>query len=1114
MLSSKIEIPIEWLACVSSRIPQRYLEWKPAVNATAIAARHALAARRHLVIKKALVEKVQVATQRARDARERKARLEAVKSARIENFIRREVQATHRRHLLLTSVSARARDDATRALAIAAATKDKRESTLAQMRAYWHGQQERAAAALASKNALIAAKRHEATKRRAIRVRSAAAAKEASRWRNVVACGRAFGRRAAFVDSVSLRAHCHNERAAQIAAQVTAYRNETLPCERRRTMHTRLQNAHVNRLTVLQAKALQLSLSPPSTPKVVLAHASLSKISFLGPEGGAGRILRRATGPTHATTQGVPAVLEFTVHRPPGTYAVLPPTHLLSRLLYQPRMLGKTSQFRHAQADGRRAALRTLRVAKACLFGTVRVARAGARVAAAAEARAAQCAMQQKRAALLAAEHQRAVAGRARYWGLWLVKRAAATRSMRRIEMLHRVMEAEERRQGANDRRDRLLSILQAGRYERAAKQAAESRAAVLNAVRTLAAAYKATRGNEATRRRAEHLSNLVAKAKHSAGQRGGAIHGTACCAIEDKKQQLACDPRRAKPPSALLPLTEDPTDDSISPPVRAFVATVVARAVTTAADRAAREVSALAQFVQSVVTDAVASAVACEAAAAAAVDDAIAGAVAMVAKDRAFDEKPIIGFAQPVAVDCSTKVMEPQAPLPTLTASESVRDHIGSMHGMLATISSLKDEVAAQIQSADLAVQQKALDARIRLQRESIALDASKHGRAAWARLATASAVAEAQKYRAKKEASWRRLVKGALATEASKEANASAAEWRRLAGIVHAKVDAQAKTSISKRTTPSMSVRADAGAFAGGQVASAEDMGLSQLEVAKARAADARTTAQLASIRARQAQAELDALLHIDVDHHSGMQTPDYGYMTDEVDETTDDDDGMIDAFELEVTGHAMRIHHVLMSPAAFVSLAVEPFVDETDEELMNENLFNVATEDGDAEQAPSVPVTEPCSRLEAVLSHVADGKLLDASEMSTLHDAVIESASAVLPSTGDWLEDMLEGMPMAAAEARQVDEAMALSIGANEGTSTDQEGDTQLATEPNALPLPIAVDEAGWVDDMVDAMSLDELERHVTASSMGDDSDGDEWQYVSGSDESVVMVPNRLG
>ena len=92
----------------------------------------------------------------------------------------------------------------------------------------------------------------------------------------------------------------------------------------------------------------------------------------------------------------------------------------------------------------------------------------------------------------------------------------------------------------------------------------------------------------------------------------------------------------------------------------------------------------------------------------------------------------------------------------------------------------------------------------------------------------------------------------------------------------------------------------------------------------------------------------------------------------------------------------------------------------------------------------------------------------------------------------------------------------------VAAKEGAAPG--GGWQRIDEPNEdamVPSMVPVEAECWVTQMVDAMSPDELADCVQAdASDGEETEDDEWQYVSGSDgsggsdESGVVVPNRLG
>ena len=348
---------------------------------------------------------------------------------------------------------------------------------------------------------------------------------------------RAIGRRAAFIDSIAMRARLENERVAAVVAEVKMQKEEKLPDRIRRQAFARLQAAHVNRLNLQRAKSsfktptrCTLLGSPPSSSPPSAA-VQLSKIIFLGP-GGAGRVLTvapkgaarsscketdddDAAGHRHA---GCPGLIIIAPHRPPGRYASVPPAPLLSRLLFRPRLLAATAAARHAEATGRRDTIRALRIARATLHGTVRVARACARRAASDELLAAMYAMREKRAGLLAAQHVRAVAGRARAANGRVI-RAAMVRSARRIWLLDRAMQAESVRQEATNRREARLCTLREGRYERAAAAAAGVRVAKLLSARVLVATDRLNRCHLAASRRVAHLADVVCKAQLASGQ-------------------------------------------------------------------------------------------------------------------------------------------------------------------------------------------------------------------------------------------------------------------------------------------------------------------------------------------------------------------------------------------------------------------------------------------------------------------------------------------------------------------------------------------------------------------------------------------------------------------
>ena len=369
----------------------------------------------------------------------------------------------------------------------------------------------------------------------------------------ITSMGRAVGKRAAIIDSLAAKARAENARVAAVASDVKEQRDELLPAARRHTLAVKQQGAEVNRLSALKAKtdtivavaygvpkpskAIALDSSNPNTPcgtppgsppkgdaawpwPTAPAHHDTVKIRFLGPDGGAGRVptmsIVSGAAPPELTKRPVAFVVPAGDHPFVCQLAHAPPAHVLTRLLFTPKLLLATAAARHAGAAGRRTMRRAFIIAKASHMGTVRVAKVRARLATRHELLASCLHVQEERAAQNADAHLRHIIVKARMATNRSLA-AAMTRSSERLAVLNAAIASDERRQAASLRRAKRLNDVRAGRYEQAARVAARARRTGIYAARAIKCARNLYRCSYAGMRRAAIIDLRVAKARRMA---------------------------------------------------------------------------------------------------------------------------------------------------------------------------------------------------------------------------------------------------------------------------------------------------------------------------------------------------------------------------------------------------------------------------------------------------------------------------------------------------------------------------------------------------------------------------------------------------------------------
>lgn len=199
----------------------------------------------------------------------------------------------------------------------------------------------------------------------------------------------------------------------------------------------------------------------------------------------------------------------------------LPPTSLLHRLLFKPRILMATAKARHTAARGRRERLLAVVKLKAAHFGTVRVATAQGRRAL----------LEEVTKSILHARFEAGIA-RARAQTQAKAKRASKMnarvistklrRSQQRLDLLNRAIDAEGSRQMAHLRRESRLLDVARGRVAEANAAAVKARREMRDGLVAVRAAAYEQRCTDATLRRGAHLVEITSKfsateAKHAA---------------------------------------------------------------------------------------------------------------------------------------------------------------------------------------------------------------------------------------------------------------------------------------------------------------------------------------------------------------------------------------------------------------------------------------------------------------------------------------------------------------------------------------------------------------------------------------------------------------------
>ena len=330
-------------------------------------------------------------------------------------------------------------------------------------------------------------------------------------------------RRTAQLGARTSKVASENARIAQVVSDVATMRELHLQAMNH-NLCTRLQHAAVNRAFAQKAKLQILASAATGVPAPPIStfgsHApSGDYIQWFGPDGGAGRV-----GPKQYSGEGFSPFSELATCATPNRVIVIdttdvrgglraPPSALLARLLFCPRLLLATAKSRHSAAAGRRQVVRNLIQARATHFGTVRVAEACGRRAAMTELRASISAAKEQRASLLATEAVARVAARARHFN----ERGVAAKmrlSHLRLCQLDRAISGEEKRHHASMRHTQRLLNLKANRYERAAQMAARARRAQASATRAASHAHAAMRMQAAFAARSKHLKSAVEVAR------------------------------------------------------------------------------------------------------------------------------------------------------------------------------------------------------------------------------------------------------------------------------------------------------------------------------------------------------------------------------------------------------------------------------------------------------------------------------------------------------------------------------------------------------------------------------------------------------------------------
>lgn len=337
-----------------------------------------------------------------------------------------------------------------------------------------------------------------------------ATANETKRLQLAKAMGGAIGRRAGHIDNITGRARLANERAAYVADLVKRHREVDLPGAIRHDLTVRLQAAEVNRALAQQAKTEAIStlaagLRPTSAP------ADDHYIRWLGPEGGAGRVVAINEVTTPTTKMAVkPAVVFVIIDTVPPAPV---PAALVARLSFVPKTLRATSVSRQVAASGRRQVLRAFKVARATHFGTVLVAEVRARAQSRAEVKASILSVREQHATRVAQEAISDTRARARAANMRVVV-AAMRRSEERLRVLSAAIDAEEGRQQAQLRRLKRLSDRTAGRWAHVKKVATMVRRTTARAAAAATGARKASRCEAATLRKEACLQKRIDKAR------------------------------------------------------------------------------------------------------------------------------------------------------------------------------------------------------------------------------------------------------------------------------------------------------------------------------------------------------------------------------------------------------------------------------------------------------------------------------------------------------------------------------------------------------------------------------------------------------------------------